>query len=209
MKKSSAVIFGIAAMTTTVFAATSALKYKGFDMVNVTVNGTLLKTDVPAIIMDGRTLLPLRKVVESVNGLVTWDGKNKTAVITKPQVNIMFTESKNGVTSVGELVETFPVWSESDKFISHISIGNLLKGHYTINLAIYKYNESTRTDEKIDFKPDTVIDISEDNRSAIFASPWELSKIKKSGTGTYKFAVMMKDTSDKFQTIASYHVVVK
>ncbi len=51
------------------------------DDITVRVNGDLLVTDQPAVIIDGRTLVPLRAICERLNCTVDWNDKTKTATI--------------------------------------------------------------------------------------------------------------------------------
>lgn len=46
------------------------------------VNGEAVKPDVPQQIVDGRFMLPLRAVGESINANVDWDSETKTASVT-------------------------------------------------------------------------------------------------------------------------------
>jgi len=48
-----------------------------------TINGSIITIDQSAIIIEGRTLAPLRFVAEAFGGKVDWDGSTKTAYITK------------------------------------------------------------------------------------------------------------------------------
>ena len=48
-----------------------------------TINGHAVPIDQAGIIVDGRTLAPLRFVAEAFGGTVVWDGENQTAAITK------------------------------------------------------------------------------------------------------------------------------
>jgi hypothetical protein len=48
-----------------------------------TINGTQVTIDQPAIVVNGRTLAPLRFVAEAFGGSAKWDGANNTALITK------------------------------------------------------------------------------------------------------------------------------
>lgn len=74
-----------------VFSASSVNgNYKGFPIVNVTLNGTKINSDVPGINVDSRTLLPVRVVAEAMNSVVQWDQKTATAEIIKPTVNMIF-----------------------------------------------------------------------------------------------------------------------
>ena|GEM_PF-2651402 len=47
-----------------------------------TINGVVKEIDQPGIIVDGRTLAPLRFVAEAFGGTVDWDGATQTATIT-------------------------------------------------------------------------------------------------------------------------------
>jgi alpha-tubulin suppressor-like RCC1 family protein len=49
-----------------------------------TVNGQVVPIDQPGVIVDGRTLAPLRFVAEAFGGSVEWDGATRTATITSP-----------------------------------------------------------------------------------------------------------------------------
>lgn len=53
--------------------------YQGYPTVNLNINGTTVHPDVPAIIVSGRTLVPLRVISESLNAQVAYDG-NKNIV---------------------------------------------------------------------------------------------------------------------------------
>lgn len=65
--------------------------YQGYPVVKVLVNGKELQPDVPAIIMDGRTLLPVRAVAEALGAKVEWDSQTYTArvstVLSKEEVS--------------------------------------------------------------------------------------------------------------------------
>jgi len=49
--------------------------------VNVHVNGQLYVLDVPPVILEGRTVVPIRFVSEALGGAVTWDPKTQTVTI--------------------------------------------------------------------------------------------------------------------------------
>jgi len=53
------------------------------DNTSPTVNGQVVTIDQPGIIVDGRTLAPLRFVAEAFGGIVEWDDASQTATITK------------------------------------------------------------------------------------------------------------------------------
>jgi hypothetical protein len=47
----------------------------------INVNGTDVEIDVPAMITDDRTFVPVRAVSESFGCDVDWDGETKTVII--------------------------------------------------------------------------------------------------------------------------------
>jgi len=49
------------------------------------INGKIVPIDQPGIIINGRTLAPLRFVAESFGGSVDWDSASQTATITSPK----------------------------------------------------------------------------------------------------------------------------
>lgn len=46
--------------------------YNGYPVVNLVVNGNAVETDVPPVIMDGRTMVPVRFVAENLGAAVGW-----------------------------------------------------------------------------------------------------------------------------------------
>ena len=49
--------------------------------INVTVNSEYVDFDTPPVIIDGRTLIPIRAVAEKIGLKVTWDQETQTASI--------------------------------------------------------------------------------------------------------------------------------
>lgn len=65
----------------TAYAAGLNGEFKGFSVVNVELNGQKVATEVPAINVDGHTLIPLRFFSESLGAQVGWDEKTYTASV--------------------------------------------------------------------------------------------------------------------------------
>ncbi|TXK85788.1 stalk domain-containing protein [Paenibacillus sp. N3.4] len=68
--------------------------YKGLNVARLIVNGNTAEfgdSDVPPLIVDGKTVLPLRSVSDALQALVKWDNSNKTAYLFKPNVHMFFT----------------------------------------------------------------------------------------------------------------------
>lgn len=73
------------------------------------INGTPNKLDVPAQIVAGRTLVPVRFVSESLGALVDWDNTTRTVTIVSPPVALSFPEAPTLPSADPE------VWSRTDR----------------------------------------------------------------------------------------------
>lgn len=71
--------------------------YKGNPIVNVTINGNKVNSDVPAIIYEGSTLIPLRSAAEALGANVSWDSSTLTASLS---TNSNTSSSKNGAIGI-------------------------------------------------------------------------------------------------------------
>lgn len=60
------------------------------------------KFDVPPVIKQGRTLIPVRAITEGLGAEVQWDGTNQTVTVTKNGVEIIFDLKTGAVTVDGE-----------------------------------------------------------------------------------------------------------
>lgn len=78
------------------------------DAQNIVVNGIQRPIDVPAKIIDGRTLVPARVVSETLDATVTWDGDTKVITIednlgTETTDTTISAASETGLVSEGEI----------------------------------------------------------------------------------------------------------
>ena len=71
-------------------------EYKGYTIVKLIIDGKEITPDVPAIIMDGRTLVPVRIVSETLGAEVAWDPSTYTVTITSTQAKESQKESAKG-----------------------------------------------------------------------------------------------------------------
>ena len=62
-----------------------------FAAINITVDNKPLKTDVSPVIIDGRTLVPVRSIFEELGADVIWNNETKTVSATKGATNIEIT----------------------------------------------------------------------------------------------------------------------
>lgn len=80
-------VFGFVVVLSLLIGSVSASSingdYKGYPIVNVMVNGKYVYGEVPAINLDGSTMIPLRAVIEALDAQISWDQKTYTAGVIK------------------------------------------------------------------------------------------------------------------------------
>lgn len=57
--------------------------------IRVFIDGKLLISDVPGMIIEGRTLLPLRSILEALGATIGWDGITRTITATKDETALI------------------------------------------------------------------------------------------------------------------------
>lgn len=62
---------------------------------NITYNGNKIDSDVPPYVKDGRTLAPIRAILETLGMTVSWDGNTQTATAVKADITISVTINSN------------------------------------------------------------------------------------------------------------------
>jgi len=88
MKKSTAIVLLsiVALLSFSVGAFSANGTYKGFPTVNILVNGKPVNSDVPAIVMDGRTLLPVAAVANALGMVANYDKRTNTVTVNPIEV---------------------------------------------------------------------------------------------------------------------------
>ncbi len=100
MKKVISVILTLAIC----FGLCTAVSGEQSGEISVYINGTLLQTDVPPMIVEGRTLLPLRAVAESIGMAVEWNGETQEVRLTKDNSVITLTIGNSRAVVGGNLI---------------------------------------------------------------------------------------------------------
>ena len=88
-----------------------------------TVNGTPNTLDSPPIIKNGRTLLPIRPIVEALGGTVSWDGTERKVTISLGSTTIELWIGKNTARVNGI---TKPIDSSNSKVVPEIINGRTM-----------------------------------------------------------------------------------
>lgn len=81
-----ALLTGTLVFLLSVTAVAAQHTYNGLPVVNLMVNGRPVKSDVPAVILENRTILPVRAVAESLGLQVGWDAETYTVTLTSADV---------------------------------------------------------------------------------------------------------------------------
>lgn len=93
MKRKVALILAMVLISAcTVYAAAVNGNFAGLPIAKVKINGETLSSDVPGVVLQGRTVLPARAIAESLGAVVSWDAATMTASIIKPSVHMVFVE---------------------------------------------------------------------------------------------------------------------
>ncbi len=86
------------------------MDFTEIDEHRVRMNDHEIKFDSPPVIKSGRTLIPVRAIIEGLGGTVTWNGTDMTVTITHPDSdNIIVFNLKTGVVTVDEKAVTIDV----------------------------------------------------------------------------------------------------
>jgi hypothetical protein len=120
-----------------------------------TLNDVLYTFDVPAMIKEDRTFVPLRFIAELLNCDVDWDEETYTVTITSPGEPVAFPEP--------ELTVHFPEYDSTGKLF-WITIDN-----------VRDYSDCTNYEFKIDFTNPTEFNVIDINMGAILG--WETHNI--------------------------------
>ena len=114
--------------------------------VKIVFNGFELKSEVPAQIIDGRTMVPLRVIAEKLGAQVEWDADNYTVVIEKPSTPA----SEWRFVKLNGEPTTWPYWVKDGKLymeyrnaIQLVREGNRAPLH---SVAFYPHNNTLYLD---------------------------------------------------------------
>lgn len=92
--KTSASMILVLVMVFCAGAATGSVygEYAGLPRVKVMVNGSEIKSDVPGVVLNGRTMLPARAIAEAAGMDVSWDENTFTASLTTKKAGTSITQ---------------------------------------------------------------------------------------------------------------------
>jgi hypothetical protein len=73
--------------------------------VSVVLDGSVLEFDVKPTIIDGRTMVPMRKIFESLGAEVEWEGSTKTITAKKKDTTVVMQIDNNVLSVNGKAIE--------------------------------------------------------------------------------------------------------
>ena len=144
--------------------------------VSVYIDGTKIEFDVQPQIINGRTLVPMRKIFEELGAVVDWDNTTQTAIGTKGSTTIKiaindYTLYKNGIPNVldvpAQLIESrtlVPIRAISESFGCKVDWdGNTSSVYIATNtsnfnkVSSYLKNNGTYMDEHYSIKGGNIL----------------------------------------------------
>lgn len=172
--------------------------YKGFPQVRVMFNGNEVSMgNVPGFIVDDTIVLPMRKLADSLQALVSWSSSDNTAHLYKPNVH-MFAGKE--VTKDGTIKQSFGKVQQGDNvsFIVFAQADSIEADIYSFKMEIVDPSGSV-----VGQSDETVLNGSKDS----FWYPWPF-EIKFNSYGEYKVQFLMKLHADSGYTVVSEKVIV-
>jgi hypothetical protein len=191
-----------------VFARSIWGDYNGYSKVKLMVNEEEKKfyssDDVPAIIMDNRTMLPMRAAADSMNAMVTFDDANQTIHLYRPNVHL-FPVKDVSKSSKGEYTLKGPFSivnkGETIDFKVFTQVDNLKVGISAIKLSIITPSGKTPTSPFIS-------EITDSSESFWYPIPINGYTFNESGIYTLQYSMKMTD-SWEYTVVAQKEIISK
>jgi hypothetical protein len=193
----------------TVYADSLWGSYNGFPKAKVFVNDsevTFKDGEVPALVIDGSTVLPIRKVAEKLQAIVQWDKDTMTANIYKPNVHMFVSEDvkidKNKQVAVIKSPFSVVETGKTVQFVVVVQVDGLKAETTGFKLSIIKPDGDEYDSKEV--LPDNS---SSSRLPSIFGYTSLPFDVKFSQKGTYLIRFSFKDKEDKYTIISQKSIV--
>jgi len=193
----------------TVYADTLWGSYNGFPRAKVFVNDSevMFKDgEVPAIVIDGSTVLPIRKVAEKLQAIVEWKPETMTANIYKPNVHMFVSEDvkidRNKQVAVIKSPFSVVETGKSVQFVVVVQVDGLKAEATGFKLVIVKPDG-----DEYDSKEVSADSSNSNLLPSIFGYTSLPFDVKFSQKGTYLVRFAFKDKDDKYTIISQKSIV--
>lgn len=204
MKRKVALVLALVLISAcTVYAAAVNGNFGGLPIVKVKINGETLSSDVPGVVLQGRTVLPARAIAESLGAVVSWDAASMTASIIKPSVQMVFVEDvveeNDGSWTIKNAgISVYDIGKDQTALI-YFDIGPMEKQLYSYRIVMKDTNGAVI---KISDVEDGVID------EFGFMSYLYMEGLTFAKPGKYPFEFQIM-YADKFQTVSTAYAVAE
>lgn len=172
-----------------------------FPQATIQVNGERLPVeDVPAFIVNGRTVLPFRQVAEMLNSYVEWDGHRRIVSVTKPIVNMAIIQERRSSIDVNP---SFRTGTHSFNVAAQISRVPKSK-HLNLRFTVTNSN-NRRVFTGLPYPVDT------SQLDGSFQGNLNVSNLRLNTAGEYMLNLEMEDPNqrNRYITIGQYVLIVE
>ncbi len=197
-KKASTIILAVICIL--VFGIIPAYADSG---ITVYLNGTALSFDIQPQIIDGRTMVPMRKIFESLGAVVTWDAPTQTATAKKGDttVNISVNSKTLFKNSVPKTLDVAPALIESRTLVPVRAIAESFDCRVEWVKETQSVNITTNDNANSEKTPMSASEISEKVSPAVFYIEVYDKNSSPLGSGSGFFI------SNNGTAVTNYHVI--
>jgi hypothetical protein len=185
--------------TATVFADGLWGQYEGFSRAKVRINNADLQVpdgEVPAFVINGRTVLPLRQLADTTQTLLKWDNATKTADLYKPNVHMFIAQDVSNKDFSLQKPFGRVDQGKTMNFVVFAQVDNLKTDVQGFRVTIEDPNGKQATDP-------LVVPLEKSEESFWYPWPFKVNFAEK-GNYTVKFAFLL----DGQYTVVSQKVIV-
>ena len=153
-----AVLLACAALSLGVFA-----EDEGRD-ISVTLDGEAIDFDVPPVLVDGRTMVPMRAIFEALGALVSWDDESQTASAVKVDITVKITIDKKILDKNDEEIELdVPAMLVDDRTLVPLrAVSESFEVNVSWDDATSTVSLTSKTEVKVE-KPSAKLALTEEN----------------------------------------------
>ncbi|MCS7459369.1 copper amine oxidase N-terminal domain-containing protein [Paenibacillus doosanensis] len=193
-------------LSLSLFGATGAMassvwgEFEGYSKVKTVINDVekqFTDSEVPAFLVKGSAVLPVRALSESLQALVRWDNNTKTVSVYKPNVHMFVAEKVNDDYSIKSPFGRVPKGKKID-FAVFAQVDSMKTPFYSFKISI-----ETPSGEQAVAPHEKVVNGQKEN----FWYPWPFSvSFDEAGDYVIKFSIKLDEDGD--YTVVSQKVIV-
>lgn len=190
-------------LSTAIISFSNNGEYEGFSIVNIIVNNKRVKSDIPAVIFFGKTMMPVREVSESLKTIAEWNSTTKTVNIIKPEIDMIIAkeiqENSDGSVSIANTLRMLQKGNDNS-FKGLLQIEGLIKGKYTYRIVILNPSGEIHYNDG-----ENQVVVTEEEGS--FIRTVSFNNIAFEAAGTYQLVFQMKQ-GEAYKTLYQRNLVV-